>query len=215
MRLEASELIVTRGTRRIVDRATFTLEGGAIACIEGPSGSGKTTLLRAIATLVAIDGGTILLDGVSADAISPRTFRTRIAYVPQLPPMLEGTVADNVAKGPELRGEKLASAAIEDLLIQAGLPLDLAGRPARELSGGERQRVAFARALANRPAALLLDEPTASLDPAAAEHIVAHVKELASRGLGVLVVTHQAEHARALGGARYRCVDGRLTREDA
>ena len=156
------------------------MEAGAIAAIEGASGSGKTTLLKAIATLIAVDGGRVLLEGVDAAAIAPTTFRRRVAYVPQQPPMLEGSVADNLATGPRLRGATLSGAASSALLERVGLPASFGARAARDLSGGERQRVALARALANEPVALLLDEPTAALDPAAA----ARVLDLGARARG-------------------------------
>ena len=84
-------------------------------------------------------------------------------------------------------------------------------REARTLSGGEKQRVALARALANDPQVLLLDEPTAALDPEAGELIVALLRDLRARGLSVVMVTHVDAHARALGGTLYRCERGRLT----
>ena len=84
-------------------------------------------------------------------------------------------------------------------------------REARTLSGGEQQRVALARALANDPQVLLLDEPTAALDPEAGELIVALLRDLRARGLSVVMVTHVDAHARALGGTLYRCERGRLT----
>src|SRR5207253_1631935 len=83
-------------------------------------------------------------------------------------------------------------------------------REARILSGGEKQRVALARALANAPEVLLLDEPTAALDPEAGERIVALLRELRLRGLSIVMVTHEDAHARALGGTLYRCERGRL-----
>ena len=97
------------------------------------------------------------------------------------------------------------------LIAAVGLDQSFLAREARTLSGGEKQRVALARALANEPQLLLLDEPTAALDPDAGERIVALVRSLSQRGLTVVMVTHVEAHAQALGGRRYRCQGGAVT----
>lgn len=211
-RIEVRDLVVIRKERRLLDGATIAVAPGAVAVIDGASGCGKTTFLRAMATLIPVDAGSILLEGVDAASLAPPAFRRRVAYVPQQPPMLDGTVADNLATGPRLRGAALAPAATGALLERVGLDASFGERVAGELSGGERLRVAFARALANEPVVLLLDEPTAALDPASATRIVELVRALAGEGLSVVVVTHVEEHAERLGGDRYRCRDGRLAR---
>ena len=121
-------------------------------------------------------------------------------------------MAQNLSAGPLLCGAALGDARALDLLQQVGLPVTFAKRNARDLSGGEKQRVAIARALANDPRVLLFDEPTSALDPAAGEGIVALVRACADRGRAVLVVTHIREHARSLGGSRYLCAGGKLSR---
>jgi putative ABC transport system ATP-binding protein len=210
-RIEAKDLVVDRQGLRILDGARIAVGAGEIASIEGPSGSGKSTLLRAMATLIPVDGGRVMLEGQDAEAIAPTAFRRRVAYVSQQPPMLPGSVADNLAAGPSLRGERFGGSAAAALLARAGLPAGFAERDARDLSGGERQRVALARALANEPVVLLLDEPTAALDPTSAERILDLVRALAGEGLSVVVVTHQASHAEHLGGTRWACRAGRLS----
>jgi ABC-type multidrug transport system ATPase subunit len=208
-RLEARDVRLSVGGRRILDGASFALGAREIAAIAGPSGSGKSTLLRVLSTLAEPDAGSVLLDGVDAWSIAPSVFRTRVAYVLQGSPMFEGTVADNVATGPRLRGSSLPGRAIDSALESVGLA-GFGARVARELSGGEKQRVALARALANEPAALLLDEPTSALDPASARQVLSVVRSLAEAGLAVAVVTHIAEHADALGGRRLVLEEGRL-----
>jgi ABC-type multidrug transport system ATPase subunit len=213
-RLAAAGVVVVREGRTLLAGADLAVNAGEIAVIEGASGSGKTTLLRAMATLGARDAGTITLDGIDAAQIPPTIFRRRVAYLPQLPPMLEGTVEDNVATGPRLAGAPITHEAIAALVVRVGLTEDILERAARDLSGGERQRVALARALANEPSFLLLDEPTSALDPTSATRVLALVRELAQQGLGVIVVTHVEEHAQRLGGTRYLCEAGRITRKE-
>ena len=208
-RLEARDLVLARRGVRVLDGVSVALSAQQIVSVEGPSGGGKTTLMRVLASMADPDSGTILVDGKDARTLPPRAYRTRIAYVLQQPPMLGGSVADNIATGPRLRGLSPPSSDIESLLDRVGLQ-GFGARSARELSGGEKARVAFARALANRPDALLLDEPTSALDPASATRVLDLVKSLAAGGLAVLVVTHNSEHAAALGGERLVLSAGRL-----
>ena len=208
--LEGRDLVVLRGGRRILDEATILVRPGEAVAIQGPSGSGKSTLVRVLATLLEADAGNVLLDGRDAREIAPSRFRTRIAFLAQQPAMFDGTVRDNLAAGPALHGDSLDDARARDLIAAVGLDDSLQLREARTLSGGEKQRVALARALANGPQVLLLDEPTAALDPEAGELIVALLRDLRARGLSVVMVTHVDAHARALGGTLYRCERGRL-----
>lgn len=208
--IEARELRVTREGRSILDGASLCVGPGEIVAVEGASGSGKSTLIRAMATLLEPDSGQVFLRGVEAHAISPTQYRTRVAYLPQQPAMFPGTVADNVAFGPGLRGVQLPHAQLLTLLALAELPADCAGREANTLSGGERQRVALARALANAPEVLLLDEPTASLDPKTGLQIVNVIRTLAQDGRAIVMVTHLPAHAEVLGGRRCVCEAGRV-----
>ena len=208
--LEGRDLVVLRGGRRILDEATILVRPGEAVAIQGPSGSGKSTLVRVLATLLEADAGAVMLDGRDAREIAPSRFRTRIAFLAQQPAMFDGTVRDNLAAGPALHGESLDDARARDLIAAVGLDDSVQLREARTLSGGEKQRVALARALANGPQVLLLDEPTAALDPEAGELIVALLRDLRARGLSVVMVTHVDAHARALGGTLYRCERGRL-----
>jgi ABC-type iron transport system FetAB ATPase subunit len=209
--LEARDVVVLREGRRILDGASILVRPGEAVAIQGPSGSGKTTLARALATLVEPDAGTVLLDGQDAREIAPTRFRTRVAFLAQQPAMFAGTVRANLGAGPALHGKSLDDAQTRQLILAVGLDESMLPREARTLSGGEKQRVALARALANAPGVLLLDEPTAALDPDAGERIVALLRALSARGLSVVMVTHVEAHACALGGTRYRCERGRLT----
>src|SRR5713226_2710198 len=208
--LQGRELVVLREGRRIVDGASILVRPGEAVAIQGPSGSGKSTLARALATLIEPDAGTVLLDGRDAREIAPTQYRSRVAFLAQQPAMFAGTVRDNLAAGPALHGKSLGEAEARELTLAVGLEESILPREAGTLSGGEKQRVALARALANAPQVLLLDEPTAALDPDAGERIIALLRALSGRGLSVIMVTHVEAHARGLNGTRYRCERGRI-----
>jgi ABC-type iron transport system FetAB ATPase subunit len=211
--LLAREITVERGGRRVVDAATVSLDDARVITVAGPSGCGKSTLLRALATLIPLTSGEVLFDGQPVRAVGLMEVRRRVAYVPQTPQMFEGTVAANVRAGPGFRGVALTDAQCVGLLERVGLGADLAPRAARSLSGGERLRVALARALANEPRVLLLDEPTAALDPEAARVVLDQLVALAERGTALLAVTHAEEHATRLGGQAFRMKAGVLDRD--
>ena len=212
--LEGRDLVVQREGRRILDGASILVRPGEAVAIQGPSGSGKSTLVRVLSMLLEMDEGSLLLDGRDAHEFAPTRFRTRVAFLAQQPAMFDGTVLANLEAGPRLRGESLESAQARELIAAVGLDESMLAREARTLSGGEKQRVALARELANGPEVLLLDEPTAALDPDAGERIVAFLRDLRARGLSLVMVTHVEAHARALRGTLYRCERGRI-RADA
>jgi putative ABC transport system ATP-binding protein len=201
---------VLREGRRILDGASILVRPGEAVAIEGPSGSGKSTLARTLASLLDPDGGKVFLGGRDAREIPPVEFRTRVAFLAQQPAMFDGTVLDNLGTGPRLHGKSLDDPQARELVRAVGLEEEILARDARTLSGGEKQRVALARALANGPEVLLLDEPTAALDPEAGDRIVALLRDLRARGLSMVLVTHVEAHARALQGTLYRCERGRL-----
>jgi putative ABC transport system ATP-binding protein len=208
--LVARDIVVDRDGHRIVSAANVTLADAAVVTVSGPSGCGKSTLLRAIATLIPTTSGEVMLEGREAHLVGLCEYRRRVSYVPQLPRMFEGSVADNVRAGPRFHGDALSEPDVAALLERVGLDAALATRPAKDLSGGERLRVALARSLANRPRVLLLDEPTSALDSAAAELVLDLLSGLARGGTALLAVTHSIEHAARLGGAAFRMSEGVL-----
>ena len=179
----------------ILDRVSLWLMPGAPTVLIGPNGAGKTTLLRVAMGLIAPTSGAVTWGGRA------RVPPTRRAIVLQRPVMLRRSTAANVgyalASSGVPRGDRPAR--IAELLDAVGLA-GLGARPARRLSGGEQQRLALARALARDPEVLFLDEPTASLDPAATKSIEDVIRAIATRGIKVVMATHDLGEARRLAG---------------
>ncbi|MGW1171195.1 amino acid ABC transporter ATP-binding protein [Streptomyces sp. NPDC002550] len=210
------------GTHRVLDGVDLTVRPGEVTVILGPSGSGKSTLLRVINHLekpeigyVSINGELIGVKrhGDRLKELSERailTQRGRIGFVFQnfnLFPHL--TVLDNVAAAPVATGKLTKPEARElarELLVRVGLA-DKTGAYPRQLSGGQQQRVAIARALALRPGIILFDEPTSALDPELVGEVLAVIKDLATSGTTLVIVTHEIGFAREIAD-RVVFIDG-------
>jgi putative ABC transport system ATP-binding protein len=145
-------------TKVLVVDASFEVRKGEMLAIVGPSGSGKSSLLRLLNRLDEPTSGTVYLDGTDYRQIAPRELRRRVGMVTQRAFLFPGTVAENLRFGPRQRGDPLTDRRIEEVLAGVGLA-GYGSRDVANLSGGEAQRVSFARALANSPEVLLLDEP--------------------------------------------------------
>jgi tungstate transport system ATP-binding protein len=193
--IEFNEVTLAVRNVTILDRVTLAISAGTPTVIVGPNGSGKTTLLRSAMGLVRPTSGRVTW-GSRADASSERR-----AIVFQRPVMLRRSAEANLryalaaAKVPTSERDARARA----LLALVGLT-SVADRPARKLSGGEQQRLALARALAKDPQILFLDEPTASLDPAATKSLEDVIGSIAARGIKVVMSTHDLGEARRLAG---------------
>jgi putative ABC transport system ATP-binding protein len=194
---------------------TVTIRTGEFAAIAGPSGSGKSTMLAIAGTLERPTAGQVRVAGLAVDGLPDHALSgvraARIGFVFQqffLIPAL--TAVENVATGLLYRGvpARQRRQAAADALAEVGLT-DRAGHRPAELSGGECQRVAIARALVGRPAVILADEPTGSLDSAASAGILGLLAELNRRGATILVVTHNPQIAEAAGRV-IRLRDGRI-----
>jgi tungstate transport system ATP-binding protein len=193
--IEFQEVSVVAGAVRILDRITLTLSQGAPTILIGPNGSGKTTLLRTAMGLLAPTLGRLTWGGQGIGAPKRR------AIVFQRPTMLRRSVAGNLRYALRAAGIRRAGhdARLAELLNLVGLD-GLEDRPARRLSGGEQQRLALARALARDPTVLFLDEPTASLDPAATKAFEDVIRAIVARGIKVVMSTHDLGEARRLAG---------------
>jgi tungstate transport system ATP-binding protein len=193
------------GATTILNRLSLTITTGAPTLIVGPNGSGKTTLLRLCMGLAKPSTGRITWGG---RADSPPARR---AILFQRPVMLRRTAAANVAYALAQAGtpRRQRAARVAALLDRVGLA-ELAQRPARRLSGGEQQRLALARALARDPEVLLLDEPTANLDPAATRSVEAIVLMAAQSGIKIVMASHDLGQVRRLAGDVIFLVRGAL-----
>ena len=204
--LVIDRLRVRYDTRDVLRALSLEVARGELVALMGPSGVGKTTALRAVAALQPFDEGQILVDGfaLAPGPVPPESrlgvLRRRVGLVFQANALFEHlTALDNVTLAlrhvlgqPRVAAETTATRLLSELDVGTR-----GGAWPRQLSGGEAQRVAIARALAPDPALLLMDEPTAALDPARRSALGGTLRRLCEQGRGLLVSTHDAEFARA------------------
>lgn len=193
--LRLLDVTYATGGKRIVERITLEITAGPRTIVLGPNGSGKSVLLRLCHGLLQPTAGKICFNG--PERIDGRR---RHALVFQRPVMLRRSALENVAYGLAVAGvarrERLRAAA--DSLDRVGLT-PMANQPARVLSGGEQQRLAIARAWALRPELLLLDEPTANLDPSATQAIESYIQAIHEAGTKIVMITHNLGQAHRIG----------------
>lgn len=186
------------GQREVLHLNHLELPRGEITCIVGPNGAGKSSLLRLLNFLESPTSGQIIFDGQPLNGQVPLALRRRVTTVFQRPILLSGSVYENVAYGLKLRGEKGIGERVSQAVEMVGLA-EFARASVRTLSGGEAQRVALARAIVLDPEVLLLDEPTANLDPyngSLIERIIAGLNR--ERGMTIIMVTHNVFQAKRL-----------------
>lgn len=199
----------------VVEDVTLTI-GDGVTCLLGPNGVGKTTLFKAMLGLLPLSAGAIHLFGRSLTSWPRRALSQTIGYVPQAHAALfPFSVLDVVLMGrsPHLPAYGGPSRADEEIarhsLDRLGMLIH-AQRPYTELSGGERQLVLIARALAQEPKVLVMDEPTASLDYGNQVRVLDRVRSLANSGMSVVLSTHHPDHALRIGDAVALILAGRL-----
>lgn len=202
--IEIDRLSKRYGQTVVVDDVSFTVEEGTLTVVVGTSGAGKSTLLRMINRLVEPSAGRVLIDGEDTRAIPEDELRHRIGYVIQGHGLFpHRTVADNIATVPRLLkwDRRKTAQRVDELLDLFQLdPAEFSGKFPHELSGGQQQRVGVARALAARPALLLMDEPFGALDAVirskAQDDLLAIQRRL---GTTIVLVTHDLSEAFHLG----------------
>lgn len=202
--LDVADLHLQRGSRQILTGVSLQVARGSLVAIMGLSGSGKTTILRAIAGLERFNGGKIVVDGVTLaggaaiPAPTLRALRRKVGMVFQFHCLFEHMSAlENVCLAPlHAHGVAPADATRRglELLSTFGVEHRASALP-RHLSGGEAQRVAIARALAVDPPVLLMDEPTASLDPERRAELGALLRQLCQQGRTLVISTHDEDFA--------------------
>jgi iron complex transport system ATP-binding protein len=200
MMLELRNLRFGYGAREVGRDVTLSVSEGEVLALLGPNGAGKTTLFKTMLGLLAPKKGGVWLDGVPITGLSRAQRAQKIAYVPQAHAALfPFTVRDIVLMG---RAARLASFATpskrdREIAMQALDRLGmthLAARSYTEISGGERQMALIARALAQQPEILVMDEPTASLDYGNQMRVLSHIGRLANEGIAVILSTHNPDH---------------------
>ncbi len=192
------------GESMVLNGISLNIDAGEVVVVVGPSGSGKSTFLRCINVLETINGGDLLVDGLSVNggAAQVREIRREAGMVFQqfnLFPQM--TALENVMFGPvhtRGQGRDEARELAKQLLNKVGLAERMNHYPG-ELSGGQQQRVAIARALAIKPKLMLFDEPTSALDPELRHEVLKVMRDLAEEGMTMVVVTHEMEFARKVG----------------
>jgi len=211
--LSVDRLRKAHGARTLFDLRDFQLDAGAAYVLTGINGAGKSTLMRMLAGLEAPDAAAVIAFGGHSAPLRPypRELREHIVYVHQDPVMFSTSVAHNVGYGLYARGRHgaEADARIASAMAWAGVA-SLNGSPPARLSGGEKQRVALARAKVLEPRLLLLDEPTANLDGAAREQVIALIPDLVAEGRTVVMACHDRDLIGLPGVRRMKLRDGQL-----
>ncbi|MGH7707961.1 MAG: metal ABC transporter ATP-binding protein [Vulcanimicrobiaceae bacterium] len=199
--IAVSDLVVRYEARVALDGVTFALKPGRALGVVGPNGSGKSTLLKSIAGLIKPAQGDVCVFGSPPRRLAPGS----IAYVPQVEAVdwsFPANVWDVVAMGrfayvaPWRRFSRADRAIVDEALVALRLS-DLRGRPIAQLSGGQQQRAFIARALAQEPRLLLLDEPTTGVDAATEQALCDLIRKLVRDGLPVVMTTHDLDRAAA------------------
>ncbi|MCA0278409.1 MAG: ABC transporter ATP-binding protein [Proteobacteria bacterium] len=201
MMLQATDLAFGYGRVKIGHGVTLSVDRGEVLCLLGPNGCGKTTLFKTLLGLLPRQGGRLELNGKDIATFSRSQFARHIAYVPQATgAYFPFSVFDVVLMGRASRIDTFASptmadrAITQDALAALGIG-HLAARPFTDISGGEKQMTLIARALAQEPELIVMDEPTASLDFGNQARVLSRISSFAGSGMAVVISTHDPSHA--------------------
>ena len=217
--LSARNLVKQYKKRKVVRDVSLSVNAGEIVGLLGPNGAGKTTAFYMIVGLVTADSGSIELDGkdITGQPMHARA-RLGLGYLPQEASIFRKlTVADNIMAILEVRSDlnrKARHEEMERLLSELHIT-HIRDSEGQSLSGGERRRVEIARALANNPRFILLDEPFAGVDPIAVGDIQNIVHHLRDRGIGVLITDHNVRETLGICARAYILAEGRVIAEGA
>jgi ATP-binding cassette subfamily C exporter for protease/lipase len=182
--------------RPVLNGINLELLPGRITTVMGPSGSGKTTLARCLAGLSSWQSGTFKLDGISAESWTSHQWSSQLGYLPQDIELLEGTIADNIARFSEVDAEEVVAAARlagmhESILrLPQGYDTPLS-ESCHQLSGGQQQLLGLARAVYRKPALIVLDEPNSRLDEHGDARLLQALTELKNQGKTIVLISHR------------------------
>jgi len=218
MKLEAKQLDFGYRGHRVGSDVSLALQAGEVLCLLGPNGSGKTTLFKTLLGLLPAQGGAVLMDDRDLKLRARDEVARLVSYVPQAhAAFFPFTVRDVVLMGrtshlgvfssPSRRDREIAQAAIERMRLA-----QLADSVYTRVSGGERQLALIARALAQEAQVVVMDEPTANLDFGNQVRVLQHIQSLAHSGIGVLLSTHDPDHAFVCADRVAVLHDGHLAR---
>jgi len=218
VKLEAQHLDFGYGARRVGHDVSLSVEAGEVLCLLGPNGSGKTTLFKTLLGLLPAQGGAVRVDEMDLRARARNEIARRVSYVPQAhAAFFPFTVEEVVLMGrtahlglfssPSRRDREAARGAMARMQIE-----HLAASVYTRISGGERQLTLIARALAQEARVAVMDEPTANLDFGNQVRVLQHIQGLARSGIGVLLSTHDPDHAFICADRVAMLHDGRLAR---
>jgi iron complex transport system ATP-binding protein len=221
MKLEASHLDFGYGARRVGRDVSLSVTAGEVLCLLGPNGSGKTTLFKTLLGLLPAQGGAVLLEGEDLRRMDRAMVARSVSYVPQAhAAFFPFTVEEVVLMGrtahlglfssPSRRDREAAFAAVARMGIE-----HLADAVYTRISGGERQLTLIARALAQEAQVAVMDEPTANLDFGNQVRVLQHIQALAQSGIGVLLSTHDPDHAFICADRVAMLHEGKLARMGA
>lgn len=197
--LEVRDLSVSYGSHVAVDRLSLEVRSGEVFGLLGPNGAGKTTTLSAIEGLLKPTSGTVTLDGIDV-AHCPAEAKAKMGVQLQATSFqAELPIGEIVRLYAGLYGLRLTGNGVADRLRSIGLYTE-AAKPFKQLSGGQQQRLALSVAVVHEPVLLLLDEPTAGLDPQARRQLRGRIEEVRGHGGAILLTTHSMEEAQAVCG---------------
>jgi len=194
--LNNMSVTLSTACKRVLNSLSVNIQPGKILTIMGPSGSGKTTLARCLVGVIPVAHGELLIDGISIELLNPEHLSLACGYLPQDIELMEGTIAENIARFSNLDSSEIISAAkavgIHDMILRMPLGydtrIDEAGIP---LSGGQRQLIGLARAVYKSPSILVLDEPNAHLDEYGEAQLLNALLTFKSEGKTVVVISHR------------------------
>jgi len=210
MSLEARDLVKEYGERRVVDRMSFSVEGGKIIGLLGPNGAGKTTTFLMMIGFIAADSGKILFHGEDISRFPfYRRARLGIGYLPQEPSVFaRATVEENLDLVLEREGRTAHQRKLREEIMRDFNLDKLRTRRAGSLSAGERRRLEIARCLATAPSFILLDEPFSGIDPISIADLQEHVTSLRERNIGLVITDHNVRDTLSITDHAYLMNEG-------